>query len=121
MRDENKSDYWVARPVYRTDAYNATSILGYSPLLYYRDLVHEGPLDTDNEKFGNRDTETVRIAHDNNDGVMPDIKPDDGVWLEEPTLGLHEEYYQRPPFLVETIQHFGRKNVYVLKRTVEQR
>lgn len=121
MRDENKSDYWVARPVKTTDAYNATFISGYFPLLYYRDLVHEGAIGTDNEKFGDKDTETVRIVHDNNDGAKPDIKPNDGVWLEEPLMGLHEEYYQKPPFIVDTVQSFGRKNVYVLKRTVETR
>lgn len=121
MRDENKRDYWVGRPVYSTDAYNTTFISGYSPLLYYRDLVNEGAIGTDNEKFGYRDTETVRIVHDNNDGVKPDVKQNDGVWLEEPVMGVGETYYQNPPFIVDSVQTFSRKNVYVLKRTVEQR
>lgn len=118
MRDEDKRDYYVARPIIDTDNYYASTIRGYTPLLYYRDLVSEGAESVENEKFGNRDQQTVRIAHDDNDGVVPDVKVNDGVWLEQPTPDANG-YYQAPPYIVDSVQNFFRKHVFVLRRTVD--
>jgi len=118
MRDENKSDYYVARPVIDTDSYHASFVRGYTPLLYYRDVLVQGAESKDNEKFGNRDQQTVRIAHDDNDGVTPDIKVNDGVWLEQPIADT-DGLYQAPPYIVDSVQKFRRKHVFVLRRTVD--
>lgn len=117
MRDENKSDYYVASPIVDMDSYHASFVRGYTPLLYYRDVIVEGAESVDNEKFGNRDNQTVRIAHDDNDGVTPDVKVNDGVWFEQPIE--KDGYYQAPPYIVDSVQKFRKKHVFVLKRTVD--
>ena len=39
MRDENKRTYYVGKPQKSLDGYNATSIVGYSELTEYQDVV----------------------------------------------------------------------------------
>lgn len=120
MRDENKSAYYVGKPVKDTDTHNMTSVAGYNALTEYFDIVNENAESVENGKFGDRQNERVRIAHNDNDGTTPNIAVDDGVWLERPTVDENGRY-QKPPFIVESVQGFGRNHVYVLKRTLNPR
>lgn len=120
MRDEIKAAYYVGKSVKDTDAYNMTAVTGYQPLTEYFDVINENAESVENGKFGDRQNERVRIAHDDNDGATPNIAVNDGVWLERPTADANGKY-QKPPFIVESVQGFGRKHVYVLKRTVNPR
>lgn len=120
MRDELKRTYYVGKPVKNTDSCNAVFIMGFSDLAAYADRVNENTVSFETEKYGDRTTQRPTIAHDDNDGAVPNIAVDDGVWLEQPTADL-EGVYHNPPFLVDSIQAFGRKHVFVLKRTLEPR
>ena len=120
MRDENKRDYWVAIPKSQEDGHNSTVTLGYDSLAQYSDIINEYAETSEIEKFGLSSTERVRIAHDDNDDETPDIAIDYAVWLEKPSPDMHG-LYQNPPFLVESVQRFGRKHIFVLKRTVYQK
>lgn len=120
MRDENKRTYYVGKPQKSLDGYNATSIVGYSELTEYQDVVNENAESSENDKFGTRDIERVRIVHDDNDGDTPNVEVNDAVWLEQPAVDA-SGYYRKPPFIVESVQTFGRHHAFTLKRTVNAR
>jgi hypothetical protein len=118
MRDENKRVYYIAPPNKDEDEWGTVFHNGYAPLSSYTDLVNENALSEDTEKFGIRSTERVQIVHDDNDGELPNIAVGYAAWLEEPTPD-ENEVYQTPHYIVDSVQSFGRKHVYILKRAVD--
>ena len=115
MRDENKRTYFVARKQTTTDEYGAVFTTGYTTPVEYADVISDRRGESsDTEKFGERITDKMYIVHDDNDDETErDILLNDGVWLDTAPAVV-----DKPPYIVENVQLFGRKHVFTIGKAV---
>lgn len=118
MRDENKRAYYVAKRVTETDEYGTVFASTYAAAVAYSDVISDRRGESEDiEKFGERPVDRAYIVHDENDDeTARDIALNDGVWLDgAPT----EANANKPPYIVENVQAFGRKHVYTIRKAVD--
>ena len=110
MRDENKRAYYVAKRVTETDEYGTVFASTYAAAVEYSDVISDRRGESEDiEKFGERPVDRAYIVHDENDDeTARDID-------SAPT----EANANRPPYIVENVQAFGRKHVYTIRKAVD--
>lgn len=108
MRDELKTQFWTAVPVYVTDSYNQRVINGYTTLKSFRGLIVETEEREVMDDFGYRPNYSLHIIVDPEQAASFTASVNDAVYLELPTP-LRPNVYPDPPYILDAVRRFGNK------------